>query len=34
LGWYPLIPDEAFMASQFDSFITADLVIGRARGDG
>jgi hypothetical protein len=24
---YPLIPDEAFMASQFDSFITADLVM-------
>jgi hypothetical protein len=27
---YPLTPDEAFMASNFDSFITADLVI-RAR---
>jgi hypothetical protein len=24
---YPLTPDEAFMASQFDSFITADLVM-------
>jgi len=24
---YPLTPDEAFMASQFDSFITADLVL-------
>jgi len=24
---YPLIPDEAFMASQFDSFITSDLVL-------
>jgi hypothetical protein len=24
---YPLVPDEAFMASQFDSFITADLVM-------
>jgi hypothetical protein len=24
---YPIIPDEAFMASQFDSFITADLVM-------
>ena len=23
---YPLTPDEAFMASKFDSFITADLV--------
>src|SRR5258705_3770397 len=27
---YPLTPDEAFMASNFDSFITADLVM-RAR---
>ena len=27
---YPLTPDEAFMASNFDSFITADLVV-RAR---
>jgi hypothetical protein len=24
---YPLVPDEAFLASQFDSFITADLVM-------
>lgn len=24
---YPIVPDEAFMASQFDSFITADLVM-------
>jgi hypothetical protein len=24
---YPLTPDEAFMASQFDSFVTADLVM-------
>jgi hypothetical protein len=24
---YPLTPDEAFMASNFDSFITADLVM-------
>jgi hypothetical protein len=24
---YPIVPDEAFMASQFDSFITADIVM-------
>jgi len=24
---YPLVPDEAFMASQFDSFVTSDIVM-------
>jgi hypothetical protein len=30
---YPLVPDEAFMASSFDSFITADLVMAARKAD-
>ena len=30
---YPLTPDEAFMASNFDSFITADLVFAARKED-